>query len=182
MTRSTPTLLHSNAGSDPDVPAAEGHDAVPLRPTPSSESVASLTDLLGRQCSLYEQLCSLCEQQHRQITSGSVEELLDVLSQRQDVINQLAQIERDIEPYRRRWQEFWGQQDDGDRQRINETLQRSQRALALIIEQDDRSRQMLEDARERLGGELTQISHAGAAMQAYKVSSPPDNRFTNQQG
>ncbi len=182
MTRSTPTLFSTQGQPRPA-------DPTPVHGAPQNppqeldrDTIESLTALLEQQSGLYTQLTGLGQKQHDQITNGSVQELLDILSTRQGLIDELTQIEQKLRPFRQNWQALWQKLSEPDRQRITATLDASQRALALIIEQDNQSRTLLENARDQIGNELTKISHTGAAMRAYGTQPASDNRFTNRQG
>ena len=66
----------------------------------SGESLSAdrFAGLLTQQRSVYQSLRSLSEQQTQFIASGDTSALLDVLGQRQQIVEQLTQINAETEP------------------------------------------------------------------------------------
>ena len=187
MTRSSSTLSDlpydapdSGVGDRSDHSSSNWKDSMSLESL--STSTERLAELLAQQSSLYDQLESLCDDQHRQITSGNVQDLLHVLSQRQQVIDQLTGLEKQLGPYRQDWSGLWERLAPAQRTTLAADLQHTQQALSRIIEKDEQARHLLEKTRGQLHQELTKISQGGAAMRAYKTQNSAENRFTNQQG
>jgi len=134
---------------------------------------AVVIDLLKQQCSLFSQLQGLSAQQSQYLTSGSVESLLEVLSQRQKVIDDLTTINTGLAPYRQQWAQFCARLNEPDRVCIGELVDQAQSILQVIIDRDDHDREQLDQAKCKLGTEMMQVAQSGAAMQAYKVSHGP---------
>ena len=160
----------------------------------ATHEVPALIGLLEKQGQLYQQLASLGEQQTKIIASGlgsadqadadATEQLLRLLAQRQQLIDQLAEIHEQLAPYRADWPAFWQAISDQARCRIGPLVDQVEQLLAGIIAQDDQDKQKLQQAQARAGAELKQLAAAGNAVNAYKPTMAADhaNRFTNQHG
>lgn len=152
-------------------------------PADTADAVHKLIELLQRQRGLYEQLRGLGHQQGQLIESGSPQSLLAVLSQRQQLVDDLADISGQLEPYRDRWEAFWGGLSEPDRHQIGALVGALEGLLAGIIDQDDQDRKRLEQSKAVVGHELGRVTQTGAALQAYRNTPPPSaSRFTDQQG
>lgn len=139
--------------------------------------------LLERQLDLYQQLRLLSDQQRPLVEQGAAESLLAVLSQRQKLIQELAGLNEELDPYRQRWAEFWASLESGERQRVGGLVSRTQEILAAIMERDEADRRQLQEAKGRVAGEMGRINQAGAAIHAYRGTPGPNApRFTNHQG
>jgi len=159
-----------------------------------SRDITALTGLLERQCQLYQQLAQLGELQTQiigsdlrsvdQADADAPEQLLRLLAQRQQLIDQLTVTHDQLAPYRADWPALWQKMSDQQRRRIGPLVDQVEQLLAGIIKQDDQDRQKLQQAQSRAGAELTQLTAAGNAVNAYKPTPLADrvNRFTNQQG
>lgn len=162
-------------------------------PSTSAPDVAALVELLEQQCQLYAQLATVSGQQTGVIaddfgtntgaTDEACEQLLRLLAQRQVLIDQIAAVDGQLAPYRADWQSLWQSFSAEERCRVGPLVNQVERTLAEIIDQDDLDRQRLERARGAAGHELTRLSAAGAAVNAYKAAptTADVNRFTNQQ-
>jgi hypothetical protein len=161
---------------------------------PSAAPIATLIELLERQCQLYSQLSELSARQSQMIKSdlvgradaatGACDQLLRLLAQRQALIDQITTVDRRLEPYRADWAQLWQGLSPQDRCRIGPLVKQIDYTLARMIEQDKLDQQRLEKARSGTASELTRLAAAGAAANAYKIAPGQDqlNRFTNQQG
>lgn len=161
--------------------------------SPNTSDLSTLVSLLERQLALYRGLSELSAQQSATIEQGEPEPLLNVLASRQRVIEDLTGVNRELEPYRKRWDDLWASLAESDRGRIGDLVRAVQQLLTQIIAQDERDRSALQAAKNRVGAEVQRISRAGAAVQAYR-STPTagqrpqggiaqgNNRFMNQQG
>lgn len=145
-------------------------------------SVDGLVELLELQRGLYMQLKTLGGEQDQQISGGSSEGLLTVLGQRRQVIDRLAVVNADFEPYRRGWSRYWLQMSELQRQHVGELLKQVQQTLGEIIERDNLARRQLEEGKSRLAAGMGRISHTSRAMRAYKVPPAVGNRFTDSRG
>jgi len=148
---------------------------------PHQEDPATLLDLLEQQRDLYARLSELSDQQSELISSGQTDELLNVLSKRQQLVEQLTQINSRLSPYRDHWSEVAERLPAGDRDRLRRLLDEVQQLLQRILDRDEQDRVELQSARERVGQQLQKTSRAGTARKAYGHASATP-RFTDSQG
>ena len=64
---------------------------------------SSILAALDQQLACYQRLAKLAEIQHEHVQQGRTEQLLEVLTQRQGVLDQIATLETTIRPARKRW-------------------------------------------------------------------------------
>lgn len=154
-------------------------DTLPLSPpTP-----AGLVRLLTQQRDLYLQLKTLSDQQASLIVGGETEQLLSVLAHRQRLVDALTRLNRDLAGYRQQMPDLQNDLPPADRDRVRALMDEVDGLLHAIIEQDDRDRQQLQAAQQKVGVQIHQAARGGAAMQAYR-SAPvrTDPRFTDRHG
>ncbi|MEX0655183.1 MAG: flagellar export chaperone FlgN [Phycisphaeraceae bacterium] len=152
-------------------------------PIAVNSSIAPLVAKLTRQRDCYQQLKQLADRQATLIAEGETEQLLGVLAQRQQLVDELGRLSDDITPYRERWAQLSTSLGEDDRQRVNGLIEEVEALLEAIIAQDDRDRQQLQTAREQVGKQLKQTSHAGKAVSAYRTApTGASARFTDRKG
>lgn len=158
--------------------------------TPTQKNTLSLSgafetvvSLLEQQREAYKQLRGLSVEQGKMVVSGSSEELLAVLAQRQGLIDALAQLNTEISPYREQWSVFWQGLDEAQRERVGGLVSQVEDLLSAIIEQDDRDRNQLQQAQQAVRTEMDRVTQSSAAINAYKVSpGSVKARFTDKNG
>lgn len=151
---------------------------------PSCEDVGRLIERLTQQRDLYHQLKVLSDQQGQCIADGEGEQLLAVLSQRQGLVDQIAQLNEQLAPFKQHWPELSEQLDASQREQVNSLLEEVESLLEAIIHQDDRHRQQLQTAKQQIGRQIEQTHTAGRALNAYKPAGPAAGpaRFTDRKG
>jgi flagellar biosynthesis/type III secretory pathway chaperone len=150
---------------------------------PTQDDPATLLNLLEQQRDLYAQLHELSDQQSRLIASGETEQLLNVLAQRQGLVESLTQINGRLTPWRDHWSEVAERLPAGDRDRLRRLLDEVQQYLQQILDRDEQDRAQLESTREQVGGQLKQVNRAGPARKAYgQTGGPATSRLTDSQG
>lgn len=126
-----------------------------------------LVELLTRQRDLYRHLHQLSASQSPLVDAGSAEQLLDVLAQRQRLIDELAAVNEELGPYRQNWARVWPRVPDEERGGLSELLKDVDTLLQNILKQDERDRMKLQQSRDRVGAELSKVKHTSAAVRAY---------------
>lgn len=144
--------------------------------------LVSLVALLKKQQAIYQQLRQLSDQQATLIDQGQPEPLLALLGQRQKLIDDAAGLNTQLDPYRRGWTSLWAGLGDADRQTIGNLVRDVQDLLGAIVQQDERDRQALQEAKGRVGAEMQKLSRGAGAVNAYRSVPTGLNRFTNKQG
>ena len=148
-----------------------------------ADDISRLVTLLERQIEVVEQLGDLTAQQSALVEQGQAQELLTLLSRRQQLISTLDALSVDLEPFRSRWQQMWQDLGDDDQQRIGELVSRSEALLVQIVDADDRDRRRLKSAQQRIAAELSRVNKTGAARRAYTGGErAASNRFTDRKG
>jgi len=143
----------------------------------------ALVALLEQQRSLFAQLHELSEHQSKLVEQSQADELLQLLSQRQAIIDELVTSNQRLEPYRRDWQRLFTELDEPRRRRVAHLLQEVQQSLSAILAQDERDREALQSQQRGIGSELSGMARAGSAAQAYRnVPRSVDPRFTDRKG
>jgi ketosteroid isomerase-like protein len=142
-----------------------------------------LIELLNQQRVLYEAIRRLSSQQASTVASGDAESLLNLLSQRQHLLDRIGQITTGLEKYRQHWRAVCDALSKEDQLQVSKLVEQAQESLAAIIEQDEIDRRALEQTKAEMGKNIVQASKAGLAMAAYGSRAPkPTPRFTNHQG
>jgi hypothetical protein len=125
--------------------------------------------LLERQQELFGDLDRMSQRQALLVQEQDTDQLLEVLSARQQVVDQIAQISTHLEPYRASWDAVMGGLDEIGKVRVRRRLD----ALAILAERiakrDEADRQVLEARRETIASELSQVNRGRGAMAAYKA-------------
>ncbi|CAN0503534.1 unnamed protein product [Laminaria digitata] len=145
--------------------------------------------MLTRQRDLYRSLGGLSEKQQAIIAEGQTEQLLAVLSERQVIVDQLAQTNHQIAPLRGRMSEIAEAAPGDQRDRLRGLVAEVQGLLESIIHRDEADRQTLETSKAQVNQELAKVSTAPAAINAYRANAytktagpPAAARFTDSRG
>lgn len=126
---------------------------------------------LEEQVVLYRRLGKLAEQQHEHVQQGQTEELLAVLSARQQVLDLLSAQERTVAPLRRQWSEYIAQLAPGLRARAEEALAESRRLLEEITSADRNDAMVLQQRKLNLGREINQARAARQVNRTYATAA-----------
>ena len=139
---------------------------------------APLVALLERQRDKYQKLQTLSRTQTQLVQEGQTEPLLRVLAQRQQLVDELAHLHRELEPYRSAWEQVYGRLSETDRGVVSNLIKAVEQLLAEIIEQDQRDQQQLQQSKGQVGESLSQTAHAGHAMAAYNAHHAAGGRVS----
>ena len=153
--------------------------ATPISNSPSADRVL---ELLTRQRLLYEHLDGMSRQQTELISTGQAESLLSLLGKRQQIINQLNDIQRALEPFRAVWDQTIAGMDDASREQASQMVKETEQVLSRIIAQDEQDRSQLEKAKDAVGNQLSQAKQGGAAVNAYRAAAQGAARYTDRKG
>lgn len=144
-------------------------------PLHASAEVPRLFALLEKQRALYQSLSELSRQQAGTIAEGRADALLAILAARQKLIDQIGMLNADLDPFRQRWDAILAALPAGERARAGDLVKQVQQLLGQIVEQDERDRNALTVARNRVQTELQKMNNVGGAINAYRSSAgtPP---------
>lgn len=129
--------------------------------------VARLRRVLDEQEELFAGLDGLSREQRTHIESENSDALLSLLAQREVLLHRIAQVNRDIEPFRREWDTLSAQLDDRTREALQRRFNALGELLGEILSRDERDRLDLESRRNRLAGQMAEVSRGRGAIGAY---------------
>ena len=124
-------------------------------------------ELLETQRQLFERLESLGQRQGALIDSDDSVALLELLAQRQRLVDGIAELNSTLEPFRARWSAVLGSLPEAERDRVNRRLEALSDLAARIAERDGADRARLEKRRDAVAADLTQLSRGRGAVAAY---------------
>jgi len=135
---------------------------------------ATLVRALGAQKSLYQQILTLARQQSTFVATGESESLMSVLSARGRLIEQVVPLDRELQPYKGRWQEVLDALPTAERKVVGGLLQEVQKLLSDILAQDERDKESLTRQKSDIGVELNRTISGAAVARAYgKATNTP---------
>ena len=124
-------------------------------------------ELLEMQRQLFERLGALGDRQGALIDSDDSAGLLELLAQRQRLVDGIGELNATLEPFRARWSAVLGSLPEAERERVNRRLDALSELAARIAERDEADRARLEKRRDAVATELTQVSRGRGAVAAY---------------
>jgi hypothetical protein len=129
--------------------------------------VATLVRALSGQKALYQQILNLAHQQSQYVATGESESLMTVLGARSRLIEQVLPLDRDLQPYKGRWQEVLDGLPPADRKIVGGLLQDVQKLLADILALDERDKESLIRQKSVVGAEIKRTVTGAALNKAY---------------
>jgi hypothetical protein len=120
---------------------------------------------LEQQVGCYRRLVKLAEAQHEHVQLGQTEELLEVLERRQEVLDQIAGLERILGPVKKQWGGYVVRLEVQGRARAEAMLVETRLLLEQITTADRNDALVLQQRKLNLG---RQINQAAAAKQVNK--------------
>lgn len=143
-----------------------------------------LARVLDEQCRLYEQLDELSQHQSVCVESGETELLLDVLAQRQGVVEQVTEVNGLLEPFVSRWETLSEALDDAQRDALRSKLARLDDLVDRITKRDESDRIKLEQQKGQVAQELGSAVRQRNAAAAYGRGTPANQgpRYQDRQG
>jgi hypothetical protein len=131
----------------------------------------TLTEMLVRALSgqrgLYVQLLALARQQSRFVATGETEELMGVLAARSRLIDQVAPLDVELQPFKGRWQEVLDGLAAPDRATVAGLLKEVQQLLADILAQDEMDKASLQRQKTDVGVQIQRTVTGAALAKAY---------------
>jgi len=134
----------------------------------TAPSTAVLAELVGRKHDCLVQLHALGVRKQEMIDVGAVgASLFGILAETQQLIEQLQQLERGLDPFRgddparRHWS------SEAERVRCSGLTERSTRLLAEILERDSRCEETLRRRSDETAAQLAMVNSGVAARGAY---------------
>lgn len=134
---------------------------------PDDASIAALIELLGHQRTLYRRLRVLAERQRALVAADEVEPLIDVLAERQTLVDALVALNNRLAPYRRNWTEVYNRFDRQTRRTVSEMLEEANSTLGLVLRNDGQDCGTLSARRETTALQISSMNSGGRARSAY---------------
>lgn len=128
--------------------------------------------LLGRQQALFDRLDALGQRQSELIEGDEADGLLELLSERQRLIDGIAEVSGLLEPFKSRWAAVMEELPGAQRERVRRRLDALAGLTARIAQRDEADRQNLERRRDAVAMELAQVSRGRGALAAYGGGRP----------
>ncbi|MCB9851828.1 MAG: flagellar protein FliT [Phycisphaerales bacterium] len=138
--------------------------------TTAEQSVARVIELLRHQRTLYRKLRSLADRQKSLVVSDDAGALIQLLAERQRLVDGLVQLNAKIAPYRQNWTDFYQGLSETQRVEVSELLEEVNASLGAILRDDARDTAMMTARRERMAIELGEIGGSRRAHAAYAGS------------
>jgi len=143
-----------------------------------------LSRVLDEQCRLYEQLDELSQNQSVCVESGETELLLDILAQREGIVEQVKEVNGLLEPFVSKWDSLADALDDAQRETLRGKLARLDELVDRINTRDESDRIKLEEQKSRVSQEMDGAVRQKHAAAAYGRTNPQQAapRFQDRQG
>lgn len=126
---------------------------------------------LHEQVECYRRLAKLAQQQHEHVRQSNTEALLEVLAARQQELDQLAELERQVGPARRDWAAFAGGLGSQERAVAEGLLAESRQLLERIMAADRDDTLVLQQRKLNIGGQIGAAESARAVNRTYAAAA-----------
>ena len=131
---------------------------------------AELKMLLGHQRTLFRRLSTLATRQRSLIVQDDARRLMELLAERQTLVDGLTGLSRRLAPYRENWTAMFASMDEGERREVSGLLEEANTALGTILRDDGRDCEALAAKRDEISQRLSERISVGAASGAYAAS------------
>ncbi len=128
-------------------------------------TVDVVLEALEEQVEWYRRLAKLAELQHEHVQHSRMEELLELLARRQEVLDVVGRLEQTIRPARNHWSDYLAGLSESDRARASSAMGETRELLEQIVSADRNDALVLQQRKLNIG---RQIDQAGAARQVNR--------------
>lgn len=126
---------------------------------------------LESQLACYQTLAKLAGQQHEYVRQGRTEALLEVLSSRQGLLDELARLEAVITPVRRTWPAVAADLPAEQRQRAESLFLETRALLEEITQADQNDVLVLQQRKINIGRQIGSASASQNVNRAYAAAA-----------
>src|SRR5688572_15496700 len=126
---------------------------------------------LEEQVVCYRRLARLAEAQHEHVQQSRTEELLEVLTKRQEVLEQIARLERVLGPVKKSWGDYLGGLAAPCRLKAEEHLGETRRLLEQITAADRNDAMVLQQRKLNIGKQINQAASAKQVNRNYAAAA-----------
>ncbi len=142
-----------------------------------------LQRLLEEQKTLLIELKKLSAQQTDLVKCADAERLLDVLGQRQDLIEKINARAEEFAPFKSRWAELMAMVAETERNGFQRLVDEIAELVRVVTDRDSEDRKELERQRARVSDQLETVSRGRGAVVAYGQQRPAETpRYQDRQG
>jgi hypothetical protein len=134
---------------------------------------------LEEQVDWYRRLAKLAEVQHLHVQAGRVEDLLEVLARRQEVLVRVQTLEQVVGPKKKQWTDYVAGLDMMQRMRAEGLLAETMRLLEEITTADRNDAMVLQQRKLNLGKQIDRTVTAKRVNTRYATAAygTPASRF-----
>lgn len=142
----------------------------------------SLIDVLERQHDMVQRLAALAQGQSALIEESSTDQLLELLAQRQSIIDEFTQSQRELTELTRDLDRRLEGVPESQCDRIRLLIDRIGDGLAQVMQRDEQDQATLRYGREQVRQELSTLGTARQARNAYTTVQGDRNRYADRRG
>ena len=143
--------------------------AVSLEPSAKFDA-SELIKLLTGQRDLYGRLVGLSARQRSLITGDTPEQLLEVLGQRQQVLDELATMTERLRPYQQQWPALRRRMTSAQGEEMDRLTGEMQSMLSAIMAQDKADAELLAARKSSVAAGVGELKQGRQAGRAYEVA------------
>lgn len=128
-------------------------------------------EALENQVGCYRRLAKLVDMQHDHVEQNQMESLLDVLRDRQAVVDQITRLEAVLGPVRKDWNAFVLGMDARQRSEAEGYLAEAKQLLETITTSDRNDAMLLQQRKLNLGRQIDQTTSARQVNRNYAMAA-----------
>ncbi|HET6247593.1 MAG TPA: flagellar export chaperone FlgN [Tepidisphaeraceae bacterium] len=136
----------------------------------------AIVEALVEQVACYRRLAKLAAVQHDHIQNGRTEDLLAVLQSRQQVLDQLERVAREIAPAKQQWAQYVAGLNAATRQKAETLMAESKTLLEQITNADRNDVLVLQQQKLNIGKKISQRAAARQINRNYAAAAYTSSR------
>ena len=147
-----------------------------MTPSNTHEQAAQLRDGLRREREIYELLLETTQRQREILVAGRTDEILALARTKEEELKRVDEIEKQLAPLKKRWQELREQVDEEIRGQIDNELAELQGVLKNLIDLEMEGQKGIDRMRQETFEKLRQVEGGRKVQRAYTPApreSPP---------
>lgn len=135
-----------------------------------------LMQLLSHQRTLYRRLRLLTDRQAALVLGDDTGPLLELLGERQRLIDGLTELNVRLKPFRTHWTDLYNTLDVETRKRISEMLEEANATLGMILKNDGHDCGRLSAKREETAARMASVETGSRVCAAYSSAGAGSGR------
>jgi uncharacterized protein (DUF885 family) len=141
-----------------------------------------LVRVLERQVGLYQQLDELGDEQSRMVRDGDADRLIGLLARRQELVDQVTELNRDLEPFTAQWDVLSERLPSQHRQTVQGYIAQLDTLVETITKRDQADHTALEERRGALASTMGSVGRSKQAIAAYATARSQSPRYQDTEG